>query len=266
MEKSKKAFFIWKEKGKPKETDNVYYIEMKTRKRELRGQMRKEEYMDKQKFYTNLMENPDSKTFFRLIRKNKANSSDQSTLILRNDSHEEISDPKLQTDLFANFYEELASPLDENHFDQMFLEESQERCDLISNIVNDSIMDKSSITNFNEDDIKKAIEKLNTGKTQDGYGITAEHFKYAGKFIISLIVNLFNSIMRKGETPETFKTGVLTPVHKKGKDPSLTTNYRGITVTSVLGKIFEYALLGKMVNINSDQSELSLDLQKDYPR
>ena len=57
-----------------------------------------------------------------------------------------------------------------------------------------------------------------------------------GESIVPSIVNLFNKIIQSGKIPKVFKTGILTPIHKKGKDPTLTTNYRGITVTSVLGK------------------------------
>jgi hypothetical protein len=58
-----------------------------------------------------------------------------------------------------------------------------------------------------------------------------EHFKYDGESIVPSIVNLFNKIIQSGKITKVFKTGILTPIHKKGKDPTLTTNYRGITVT-----------------------------------
>jgi len=38
----------------------------------------------------------------------------------------------------------------------------------------------------------------------------------------------------------------------------LTTNYRGITVTSVLRNFVEYALLKKMPKLNNNQSDLQL--------
>jgi hypothetical protein len=44
---------------------------------------------------------------------------------------------------------------------------------------------------------------------------------------------------------KSFKTGVITPILKKSVDQMLTENYRGITITSVHGKVFEYVLLGK---------------------
>ncbi|VDI02365.1 Hypothetical predicted protein [Mytilus galloprovincialis] len=125
----------------------------------------------------------------------------------------------------------------------------------MNNIIKHQI-DTCNITTFSEEEIIKAVGKLNPGKTADEYSLTAEHFIYAGKSISQNIMSLFNNIMLTGEIPKVFKTGILTPVHKKGKDSTLPTNYRGITVTSALGKVFEYALLDKMIDLNNNQSEL----------
>ena len=76
-------------------------------------------------------------------------------------------------------------------------------------------------------------------------------------------MNLFNKIIQSGKIPKVVKTGILTPIHKKGKDPTLTTNYRGITVTSVLGKKFEYALLEKMPKLNNNQSDLQFGFTRE---
>jgi flagellar hook-length control protein FliK len=40
-------------------------------------------------------------------------------------------------------------------------------------------------------------------------------------------------------TPDIFKIGILTPVLKKAKNPMIMDNYRGITVTPTVSKIFE---------------------------
>ncbi|CAC5418281.1 unnamed protein product [Mytilus coruscus] len=131
----------------------------------------------------------------------------------------------------------------------------------MNNIIKHTIQE-SIITTFNEEEIFKAIAKLNSGKTSDEYSLTAEHFKYAGRSIIPNILSLFNKIMQTGEIPKVFKTGIMTPVHKKGKDSTLPTNYRGITVTSALWKIFEYAILDKMTELNNNQSELQFGFTK----
>ena len=84
---------------------------------------------------------------------------------------------------------------------------------------------------FDENDIQKAISRLNSGKSADEFGIDAEHFKAAGSHVLPLIVTLFNDILRNGEVPDSFKSGILTPLHKKDKDPTSLDNYRGITVS-----------------------------------
>ena len=51
------------------------------------------------------------------------------------------------------------------------------------------------------------------------------------------LVKLFNFIISKGTFPDSWSTGMITPIFKSGNrsDPS---NYRGICVRSCLGKLF----------------------------
>ncbi|CAC5363410.1 unnamed protein product [Mytilus coruscus] len=151
------------------------------------------------------MDTPDSKAFHRLIRRNKHEPKDANSKVIKNENEEEVMNPEEQSRIFADYYEKLAVPSNEEHYDEDYLEESKYR------------LDRSISPN-----------KL----------------------------SLFNNIMQTGEIPKVFKTGILTPVHRKGKDSTLPTNYRGITVTSALGKVFEYALLDKMLDLNSNQSDL----------
>ena len=61
-----------------------------------------------------------------------------------------------------------------------------------------------------------------------------------------------------------FSGGVLTLVPKNGKDPTISDNYRGITVTPIIGKLFEKLLfLGLLETVNVKQSELRFGLTKD---
>jgi hypothetical protein len=169
-----------------------------------------------------MMDKTDSKTFFRLIRKNKASSNETAAMVIKGDQNQDVGH-KEQADLFAQFYESLAIPSNEEHFDNDHLKDCAYRYSLINNIVQHTA--KESInTKFNEEDIHLSIGKLNTGKTSDGCTLTAEHFKYAGESIVTSIVNLFNKIIQSGKIPKVFKTGILTSIHKKGKDPTLTTN------------------------------------------
>ena len=221
MKQSKTAFYEWKQVGKPK-GENSKYIEMKTKKRELRNQIRKEEYLMKQKFYNSLMDNPDSKTFFRLLRKNK-NNTEEKALVLKNEEQNEIHSPQDQTNLFASFFEKLATstPATSNHYDQQYLEECSLRITLIQNLIEQDIL-KAPTTGFSHQEIREAINQLNTGKSADRHDLTAEHFKHAGDEIIDYIIVLFDNILKTGVIPNIFKTGTITPVHKKGKRSYIT--------------------------------------------
>ncbi len=93
---------------------------------------------------------------------------------------------------------------------------------------------------------------MNSGKSADEYQIAAEHLKTSKPVIVPFIVETFNTILQERQVPESFKTGILTPVLKKGKDSTKTDSYRGITVTAILGKLFEYVILNRITISQSD--------------
>ena len=64
---------------------------------------------------------------------------------------------------------------------------------------------------------------------------------------------VFNQILESKTVPEAFKIGIRTPVLKKAKDPSILDNCRGITVTPIIGKLFESVLLPRLTE-SFDQS------------
>jgi hypothetical protein len=68
----------------------------------------------------------------------------------------------------------------------------------------------------------------------------------AGGVIIPYATKIFNQILKNKTIPDIFKTGILTPVLKKLKDATQMDNYRGITVTPVITKLFEYVLFPKL--------------------
>ena len=77
--------------------------------------------------------------------------------------------------------------------------------------------------------------------------------KYSGLVLTEEITDIFKSIIAEEKVPQMFKSGILTPVLKKSKDPTLLDNYRGISVTLVLGKLFEITILPRLAE-NFDKS------------
>ncbi|MCW4346819.1 MAG: reverse transcriptase family protein [Candidatus Thiodiazotropha endolucinida] len=239
----KSTYRKWVSAGKPH--DGHLYMENKLAKKYLRQQQRTEETISRKNFYQNLMENPSTDMFYRLIRKSKSRKESATTcIVVNNQKNFDISE---QRHCFAQYYEDLATPKD-NDYDDVYLKLCNIRCDNI----HEQCLNSGEMLTFSEADVEKAMNQLNNGKSADEYGLSAEHFKAGKRELTPVITNIFNKILCDKEIPPTFKTGLITPVLKKGKDSKLLENYRGITVTSTFGKLFEYTLLSKLDYTQSD--------------
>jgi hypothetical protein len=88
-------------------------------------------------------------------------------------------------------------------------------------------------------ELEKSIKSINTGKSADIYSITIEHIITAGEQMITIILQIVNTIFDHGSVPDILKVGLLTPVFKNKGNIAEVINYRGITVLPVINKIIE---------------------------
>jgi len=97
------------------------------------------------------------------------------------------------------------------------------------------------------EDVDTAIFKhLKKGKASGVDSFSLEHFIHAHPLIITHLTKLFNLLIRHGYVPNLFGEGVIVPLLKdKNGDVSSSENYRGITINSVIAKIFEMCMLYK---------------------
>ena len=220
-----------------------------TAKRTPRKQLRKEKFNDRKNFYNELMQNPNTDKFQQLIGRNRGNSSHKTCSLIKNGN--EIFSPEKQRKTFAEYYEDLSVPKD-NGYDSAYLELCYIRHELIKQVCEESSEVLDPVT---PEEVKEGISKLNSKKSADEFGLTAEHLKWSGPLISDIITDMFNQIFHEKTVPESFKTGIVTPVLKKSKDPTILDNYRCITVTPILGKLFETVLLPR-ISQNFEQSPL----------
>lgn len=255
LNKSKQKHRIWDLRGR-KRGDDAHFKELKQAKSNVRKVLRKERALEKQNFYQKLENDHSTKMFHQLIRRNMECSNQIADVILH--KNVEHTCQTAQRDAIADYFQELATPKAVNTYDQNFLDISKHRCENINDLT-------SKIPNrekFSEKDIETAIQQLNTGKSGDEYGLFAEHLKPAKSVLISVLKNLFNKILYERKIPEQFKTGIITPICKKGKSNKLLDSYRGITVSSVLGKVFEHAMLEKIKPNLLEQSSMQFGFTK----
>ena len=86
-------------------------------------------------------------------------------------------------------------------------------------------------------EISAAIKDLKSGKS-GGEDLLLNDFLIHGKdFLSPYILKLFNFVFQTGIFPTGWSDGLLKPLHKKGNRCS-PDNFRGITLLSVLGKLF----------------------------
>ena len=87
-------------------------------------------------------------------------------------------------------------------------------------------------------EIMKAIKGLKKGKSASGDGITNEMLKHGSAVFKNALKRLFNHIFNDGNFPSYWNESYIVLIHKKGSknDPA---NFRGISLTSCLGKLFD---------------------------
>ena len=83
------------------------------------------------------------------------------------------------------------------------------------------------------------IKQLKNRKSPGQDQIHVEILKQAGKEARTLILRWFKKILETGIVPSLWKKAIVVPVPKTSKDPTNTTSYRPISLTSTMGKSME---------------------------
>ena len=95
-------------------------------------------------------------------------------------------------------------------------------------------------------EISRCLRKLKNNKTGGSDGLVGELLKYGGSGMVDLLQQLFSVIWREEIVPPQWREGLIVNLFKKGdkEDPG---NYRGITLLSVVGKVFCKMLNDRLV-------------------
>ena len=104
-------------------------------------------------------------------------------------------------------------------------------------------------------EIITGIHKLKSGKSAGPCGIGAEFFKHTESEIAPILNVLFNNILNTGIYPDTWADSILCPIHKSGSknEPG---NYRGISLISIMYKIFSHVATNRIYNWAERESKI----------
>ena len=131
----------------------------------------------------------------------------------------------------------------------------QEISESIPNIELATLEEHDNILNtpFLPEEVVATINHLKRSSSAGPDSLSPQHLIYAGPFFKSWLCKVFNAITNLEVIPSQFKEGTIVPIYKgKGNDPLLPGSYRGITLTSVISKTFDYLLLDRMLPVLSD--------------
>ena len=89
--------------------------------------------------------------------------------------------------------------------------------------------------------IRRRIKAIGKNKSVGPDRVSGEILKLGGEAMISYLARLLDTTMNKGTLPEDWRRATVVPV-QKGGDRSLVTNYRPVSLTSVVCKQMEHVI------------------------
>ena len=145
-------------------------------------------------------------------------------------------DNKSIADYFASVFSSTSVPNSETRHAELFEKfksrfAEYDHVDTCTNRINCELLDT-------------CIAQLKKGKAPGHDGLTAEHITFAHPILFVLLSLLFNMLYLYGTVPDAFGVGIAIPLVKKmDGDRTNSDNYRCITISPVISKIFEMVLM-----------------------
>ena len=237
----KHAFFRWKVAGRPY-GDHPSFGALKETKRRLRQQVRQEEFIRDDNLKSKIMDdfgiNPIN--YYKLINRQRSASTITANRLVYNGTEYEGAKDVCRG--FSTYFAKLGKP----KVSELFYDDHRINVEADVAILQDGFAQQPHSTVITEADVRKAIKELHPGKAPDGDGISAEHLLYAKEAVVPFLTELFNGILLLNHIPGVFLNGNIRPIWKKKGTTDDPTKYRGITISSTIGKVFEGVLAAEV--------------------
>jgi hypothetical protein len=163
--------------------------------------------------------------------------------------------------------EEKANALGEAFFSFHKVSESIPDNDTISDSVQQSIdtisnthIEKDSVELCSANEIGTIIRKLKKSKSPGFDNFNNKHLKNLPRKALVFLSIIFNACFMLSYFPDKWKHAKVIGIPKPGKDKSCTSNYRPISLLSVVGKILE-KLIKNRLNMHVESKNIIPDIQ-----
>lgn len=234
---SKNKYREWVIGGKPSNPTHPLKVAYKEAKRSFRRVFRKCKRSETEEFYKSLdLSNPN---LFSIIKRKTGHSTTLTTTLQVNN---QLYQDGGMYEAWAAYFRALYSP-SMDRFDNHHLE-------VINNSVQDLFHSPSNVDDilfFTPEEIQSLLQTLPKKKASGPDLLSMEHLIHAPEKVGEVLSSLFNGILRLHYIPSSFLCSLIIPLFKGGgKDPTLPNNYRGISLSSNLSKLFERLLLPRL--------------------
>ena len=95
-------------------------------------------------------------------------------------------------------------------------------------------------------EVEGAMRGMKAGKSPGMDGCRVECLKYGGETVVMWLVRLFNVCLREGVVPADWTNACIVPLYKGKGDKYECGNWRGISLLSVVGKLYGKVLINRI--------------------
>ena len=228
----------WKNAGSPKY--GPIFSEYKKCKLLYKTRLREERTAETCNFTNDLHDALLRKSGQEFWRTWKSKFSSNSSSVVKVDGS---ADNQVIADKFANYFESISRPFSTKRDEELKTQYTAMR----------SMYYGSPITPNQQFDVElmsKLVATMPNGKAAGLDGLVCEHIKFSHPIVICLLTKFFNLLLSLGHIPVSFGVSYTVPVPKcDGRTRALSTeDFRGISISPVISKLFEMAIMDKFSN------------------
>ena len=181
------------------------------------------------------LENDSPKEFWKNIKKNSRNKTHLPCKVDDKHNHKDISD------IFKDRFDELFNSVSYSNYEMNSL-----KGEINNSIINTCVVNENSRNfMFDPENISKAISKLKAGKQDGSVPLTSDNIIYSTDVLNGHLALLFSVMVKHGFSPDGMLVETMVPLPKGRWNLSNSSNYRAITVSSLLGKLLDHIILEK---------------------
>jgi hypothetical protein len=253
MSKAEKTVWHeWRDNGRPRSGSlyNSYKEAKKTFRKAMK--MAEMEYQKQEMLKIANSSDLDQKFVWHMVNKAKKKKK---RIIPVTVNEKTVCDPDDIRQQWKEYFCSLYNPQDHTSFDDTYkvnIETELEEMEITSQ--QEAKISKLKLVSNAE--LSKCIKSLKSNKAAGWDGITAEHIKYGGEYLVSTLCQLFDVINETETIPMLLKKGVIIPIPKGEQDETIMSNNRGITLLPVIGKLYEKLLLKRHLDSSDEMVDL----------